>query len=162
MHFLQSERLGFPPSQLQRLMHLDLEAPPHMHRAMQRRSGTHRGQPYFICSTRQSLHPLLLPPPLPPLEEHPSAGEAINEHNISRITMPKAELVSFCFFFTSMISSKFHPPLSLSVWLIPGFYSGDDMGFGACDENHVVIRCVQFIEYGLFAAGPASFIQLTH
>ncbi|XWS19326.1 hypothetical protein CRYUN_Cryun31cG0005600 [Craigia yunnanensis] len=83
MHFLQSESLGFPPLQSQRLIHFDLEVPRHKHRAMQRISGTHDGQPYFIWSRMQSLHPLVL-------DGHPRAGEVI-DHNISSIISPRAK-----------------------------------------------------------------------
>ncbi|XWS15495.1 hypothetical protein CRYUN_Cryun34aG0005300 [Craigia yunnanensis] len=95
MHFLQSESLGFPPLQSQQLVHFDLEVPLHRHRAMQRISGTHDGQPYFIWSRMQSLHPL-------PLDGHARAGEVI-DHNISSIIIPRAKVGSF---FPSMISSK--------------------------------------------------------
>ena len=95
MHFLQSESLGFPPLQSQRLIHFDLEVPRHKHRAMQRISGTHDGQPYFIWSRMQSLHPL-------PLDGHARTGEVI-DHNISSIIIPRAKVGSF---FPSMISSK--------------------------------------------------------
>ena len=88
MHFLQSERVGFPPSQSHLVIHLDLELPPHKHRAMQCRSGTQVGQPYFIWSRTQSLHPPpsdgLVPPdpfvPFPPEEQLASAGEIMKEN----------------------------------------------------------------------------------
>ncbi|OMO64743.1 hypothetical protein COLO4_31880 [Corchorus olitorius] len=83
MHFLQSESVGFPPLQSQRLIHFDLEVPPHKHRAMQRTSGTHDGQPYFIWSKMQVLHPLRS-------DGHAKAGEDI-DHNISSITKPRAK-----------------------------------------------------------------------
>ncbi|WRX26176.1 Glycoside hydrolase [Theobroma cacao] len=80
----RSESLGFPPLQSHRLIHFDLEVPPHKHRAMQRISGTHEGQPYFIWSRMQALHPL-------PLDGHARAGEAI-EHNISSIIRARAKI----------------------------------------------------------------------
>ncbi|EOY28878.1 Uncharacterized protein TCM_030357 [Theobroma cacao] len=51
---------------------------------MQRISGTHEGQPYFIWSRMQALHPL-------PLDGHARAGEAI-EHNISSIIRARAKV----------------------------------------------------------------------
>lgn len=56
MHFLQSESLGLPPPQSHLLTHLSLELPPHKHRAMHRRTGTHDGHPNFIWFTTQLLH----------------------------------------------------------------------------------------------------------
>lgn len=48
MHFLQLESLNIAPSQSHFLIHLDLEPPPHKHRAMHRRIGAHDGHPCFI------------------------------------------------------------------------------------------------------------------
>ncbi|KAF5474922.1 hypothetical protein F2P56_006774 [Juglans regia] len=58
MHLLQSESFGLPPLQSHLFTQLDLELPAHKHRAMQRNTGTHDGQPYFIWLTIQSLHSL--------------------------------------------------------------------------------------------------------
>lgn len=56
MHLLQSESFGLPPLQSHLFSQLDLELPPHKHLAMQRITGTHDGQPYFIWLIIQSLH----------------------------------------------------------------------------------------------------------
>lgn len=64
-HFLQSETLGYPPSQLHFLTHCfwDISLS-HKHCAMHRMIGAHAGQSDFIRLAMQSLHSL------------PSAGQA--------------------------------------------------------------------------------------
>ncbi|GMN36462.1 hypothetical protein TIFTF001_006039 [Ficus carica] len=79
MHFLQSESFGLPfLPQSHDWMQLDLELPPHKHRAMQRSTGPHDGHPHFICLTMQSLHLL-------PSYGQAWAGDTISHNSSSTI-----------------------------------------------------------------------------
>lgn len=88
MHLLQSESFGVPQSQF--LMQLALELPPHKHRAIQRRTGVHSGQPNFIWFTIQLLHWLpsggQLPHRLPPDGQALAAGNTTNHSNRSSVS----------------------------------------------------------------------------
>lgn len=112
MHFLQSESVGFPPSQSHLWIHLALAVPPHKHRAMQCKSGTHDGQPYFIWSAMQSLHPLASGD-----GPHASVGEIIN-HSSSSIT-DTIPCVCLCNFFSICFRSNIEScQQNLLVWVI--------------------------------------------
>ena len=92
MHFLQSESFGLPlPPQSHRWMQLALELPPQRHRAMQRSTGTHEGQPHFICLRMQSLHWL-------PSYEHARAGEIISQNSSSTTTKIGTTVDADCLF----------------------------------------------------------------
>lgn len=109
MHLLQSESFGVPPPQSHFLMQFILEVPPHKHRAMHRRIGTHFGQPNFIWFTIQLLHS----PPLAGQVPHPQplAGLASTSANtvghkrssISRTTEIVEGLFSMTFFWNESL-----------------------------------------------------------